>query len=99
MLIIEWIFKLFPQSFLYFIELIIYGIRSGPRYGLRSGLRSGPRSGLRSGPRSGLRPGLRPGPRSGPIPVSDLLYTVSDFPLPVQDIPLSDFHQSSDFHL
>ena len=38
-------------------------------------------------------------PVSAPVPasVSDLLYTVSDFPLPVQDIPLSDFHQSSDF--
>ena len=41
-----------------------------------------------------------PAPVSAPVPApfaAPVPAPVSDFPLSVQDIPLSDFHQSSDF--
>ena len=87
MLIIEWIFKLFPQSFLHFIELIIYGIRSGPV------TVSAPVSAPVPAPVSVPVPAPISVPVSAPVPasVSDLLYTVSDFPLTVQDFELPFF--------
>ena len=58
------------------------------------GLRSGPVTVSAPVPAPVIAP--VPAPVSAPV-IAPVPVPVSDFPLTVQDIPLSDFHQSSDF--